>query len=553
MKLEVEDIPECKAVCVKESVDCRCKELEEICQEKGERCLQLELELKKMRAEYQALEDKVKAYEADKLYFEKELEDLKRLNSKFKNQTFCFEGNSQIRIVKNREQGSEIVELLEETDDCQLLQLMTENKVLEIEKKKAVSDAEIWKRKYMDLELCVLQTKSALQGGSVHVDEKVKVATEASDLDSHSARSRGSELNDNIGFEFSTGRNVKQQLSFKEERNPRRKMVPSTPAAPISASVIIDLSDSDSEPLTYVANPASVDLASKKEDCISTHSVPGEALSGEDLITSRGTSVKVSNRRDVEVQDDENGNLLSVSTPKRKRTLNMVTSDIDSDDEDDKVPIFKKMHPRVSITNDDKTCLNGLSLDTSPVVDNMTGAATPKRRRLRTLGQIEQKGMLEGCTTTKLETGKTKYCQGIPTAESVEDDDSEECQSDSEGDSLDEFIVDSSDDESGDDESASSKPVDESDKDADFDKNESEDDVDFGEILSQLQRRKNDKLEWEFEADMLAALGKDPKLCMKAVCALYRQQTSEEKADKKTYCNNGRGFNKLDAHRYGYL
>ncbi|KAJ6294941.1 hypothetical protein OIU76_022929 [Salix suchowensis] len=68
-------------------------------------------------------------------------------------------------------------------------------------------------------------------------------------------------------------------------------------------------------------------------------------------------------------------------------------------------------------------------------------------------------------------------------------------------------------------------------------------------ILSRLHRSKDHKFKWEFEGDMLADFGKDPELCMKAVCALYRQQTAEEKRNKETLHYNGRGFSKFDAPR----
>lgn len=75
-----------------------------------------------------------------------------------------------------------------------------------------------------------------------------------------------------------------------------------------------------------------------------------------------------------------------------------------------------------------------------------------------------------------------------------------------------------------------------------------DEDMDFGKILSKIQRSKTN-MKWEFEADMLAAFGKDPELCMKAVCALYRQQTSEEQMSKGALLSNQRGFNKFDAYK----
>ncbi|CAI8605607.1 unnamed protein product [Vicia faba] len=77
----------------------------------------------------------------------------------------------------------------------------------------------------------------------------------------------------------------------------------------------------------------------------------------------------------------------------------------------------------------------------------------------------------------------------------------------------------------------------------------SDDDMNFGKILSKIQREKKHEIKWEFEADMVAELGKDPVLCMKAVCSLYRQQTDDKQAIKGTLHRNGRGFNYHDADR----
>ncbi|XP_057442850.1 uncharacterized protein LOC130734436 isoform X3 [Lotus japonicus] len=78
----------------------------------------------------------------------------------------------------------------------------------------------------------------------------------------------------------------------------------------------------------------------------------------------------------------------------------------------------------------------------------------------------------------------------------------------------------------------------------------SDGEMNFGEILSKIRRSKNNnEMKWEYEGDMLAAFGKDPELCMKAVCSLYRQQTSEEQMSKEAIYQNNRGFSKFDAHR----
>jgi hypothetical protein len=49
---------------------------------------------------------------------------------------------------------------------------------------------------------------------------------------------------------------------------------------------------------------------------------------------------------------------------------------------------------------------------------------------------------------------------------------------------------------------------------------------------------------------MLSAFDEYTELTLKAVCALYRQQTEEEQAEKATIVHNKRGFSQIDARRY---
>ncbi|KAG9448387.1 hypothetical protein H6P81_014515 [Aristolochia fimbriata] len=116
---------------------------------------------------------------------------------------------------------------------------------------------------------------------------------------------------------------------------------------------------------------------------------------------------------------------------------------------------------------------------------------------------------------------------------SSEDDMEEESESDSE--SLSGFIVDKS--SSLGSEHSSEDSADES-------------DTDSG--LSQLFNRHNDS-NWVDEGQMLSSLGKNPELCMKAVCALYKRQTSEEQSVKGTIYHNKRGFSTIDALRGSQL
>ncbi|KAI3962226.1 hypothetical protein MKX01_030776 [Papaver californicum] len=66
----------------------------------------------------------------------------------------------------------------------------------------------------------------------------------------------------------------------------------------------------------------------------------------------------------------------------------------------------------------------------------------------------------------------------------------------------------------------------------------------LGEVMDRMAmnyRNKVKEVKWEFEADMLSSFEEDAELCMKALCALYRQQTFKEKS--------AIGFRYLDAVR----
>ncbi|XP_027338623.1 dentin sialophosphoprotein [Abrus precatorius] len=248
--------------------------------------------------------------------------------------------------------------------------------------------------------------------------------------------------------------------------------------------------------------------------------------------------------------------LLFVATPKRKRTCNVVTSESESDD--DNIPIckLKRMHIREVSTDQIRPDLSSSRPTTISENDSVM-----TRRRLLPLRKCVSKSQDDKISSSR--PRKTKHHQSIPTNANADDDESEENLLYSEGENMSDFIVDDSDVSNC--EETSSKSQDDTNCDVDSDSSNSEDvqdsnmdsnsqdvsdgDVDFGKILSKIQRSKPNKMKWEFEADMLAEFGKDPELCMKAVCALYRQQTSEEQMSKGALFNNHRGFSKFDAPR----
>lgn len=258
---------------------------------------------------------------------------------------------------------------------------------------------------------------------------------------------------------------------------------------------------------------------------------------------------------------DLDENLLFVATPKRKRTCNVVTSESESDDDNILICKLKRKHIQEPSSDQVRPDLSS-SPPANISEDNKVTDSVMTRRRLWPLRKCARKSQDDKISSCR--PRKAKNQQSIPTNDDADsDDESEEDLSYSEGENMSDFIVDDSDVSNCEDTSSTSQDVANSDV-ADSDSANSQDvqdsnmesysqdvsdeDMDFGNILSKIQRSKTN-MKWEFEADMLAAFGKDPELCMKAVCALYRQQTSEEQMSKGALLSNQRGFNKFDAYK----
>lgn len=580
-KAKNEDDTKCEIFFKNELVDCLCGELEERSKKAEARCVELELDIQKKKSEYEVLEDKFRALEADKLAIEEELKVLKRENDETKEHVDGVEG--EMKDSSRRERDVEkIVDLTEENEEeDKVVQLLIENKVLECEKKKAESEVKVWKQRFKELESQVLQldensfvryAEQPLMGGTkiegirprdgshdetdldyMQNNANVESLVDVGSTFCHSPgkgtvdlQAAGTPFTDLpckrdvcieegkkgvcLEYEVKYARQVRKQLSFEEERSPSKKLAPSTPGGARPASLgIIDISDSDSE----VDNSHAKKIRKVRvlEDCI----LGGCVGSEKEKFSQNRVKQTHYDQNDKEDMDAREENILIFPTPKRKRASNVVNSDTESDDDNVPISKLKWMHLQEKVPEIVGSDLNDCSVtDTISVGNNVMDIITPPRRRLVTLRKCEGKG---GAGRNNLsQASETKYHQGIPTREDVEDEDSEEAGSESEGESLGGFIVESSDVSHADDASSESQDV-------------SDDNVDFDEILSKLQRNKDHKSEWEFEADMLAAFGKDIELCMKAVCALYRQQTSEEKLSKETFYYNGRGFSKFDAER----
>ncbi|XVF53448.1 hypothetical protein PTKIN_Ptkin05aG0100200 [Pterospermum kingtungense] len=598
-----EEGPKNELVCDRDVGNCRCSELEEKSMKAEARCMELELEVQKRKSEYEAFETKFRILEEAKLALEEEIKVLKSQNN-----DFGCNDNEEVVGCGGKEVMKGVVDLTEDNgEEDEVFQLMAENRVLECEKSKAEIEAEVWKLKFKELESLTLQLqKNLVLKTEQPFDGKksdanccdVACGIKTSEANKSKDRSQfGTTLNDvqavsfmdsgsnplspgkvtgniqSAGTPFSdtpykyftsdkgdyrvqSSKRIKRHLAFQEERSPSKPMAPSTPSGPKPASVsIIDIHDSDDElDLAHHKTPSSSSKEQNRDANISAnYELEGTVASETEtrMIIGQNQEEKVGSSVD---------NVPFISVPKRKRASNIVTSDTESED-DDNIPIGKlrRMHCEGVVLDQTSFKSKGCLVSaTPPGIDNVCGTSTPRKRRLVSLRQSE--GKVQNCFSRK--TSESKCCKGIPTTEDVEDDDSEDTGSDSESDSLNDFIVNDSDVADG--ENGCSEPQGGSDcNNADSEpedvsssssactdsKDDSDKEVDFDVILSRLKRNKDHKSDWKFEGEMLAAFGKDVELCMKAVCALYRQQTSGEKLWKAAFCQNQRGFSKFDAHR----
>lgn len=500
------------------SESCRCDELVERSKKDEMRCAELELKLKKKDEQCEALEAKLRALEG-------EVEVL-RVSS---------EGR-KVKKVGNVKDG-EVDTVIDLTDDNEIEKLLIENSVLECEKKKYKSEAEVWKDRYWKLESWASQLK--LESGTYYHEENGKKE------ESGVIRTGGSSHLEPImdSKVLRVGR-VKRKMTFEIEERPSKTMALSTPFVAKSASVFAtDIVDSDDEPNT------------------SQHPFLDSEGSRDIFVTScfLGENEKISSSYAKNNEEDRNSgeDLPFVVTPKRKRNCNVISSESENDNDDVPISKLKRMHIQ-EVRPDEVRCdTNNFLAASASAVDKVIGTVTP-RQRMMPLRKLAKKSQ-EGRTAYTSSRAKHQQCNLKNAA--ADDDESQEDLSDCEDECLSDFIVDDFDELSSDD--ASSKSQDASDGDVNSDSCNSQDvpdnhmgdardvsdeDIDFSKILSQIQRKK-DHMEWEFEADMLADFGKDSELCMKAVCALYQQQTSEEQMSRGTLYTNQRGFSKFDANR----
>ncbi|KAI3757699.1 hypothetical protein L6452_05242 [Arctium lappa] len=501
------------------------------------------------------LEEKSKNDEMRCLMLEIEVEELKKKNKELEEEIARIQ-----KVVSDGEKGKEMVVDLtdEENEGDKFVQLLIENKVLECEKTSAEIEIRSWKEKVKELvsRVCELELKENMKGmneSSTGIDAGMVMATGKTHLDTDSflmSKEKVKEDTNVVSTHKTTVERgdtgcsqVRKRLSFEEDGYPNKKMAPSTPGVAQSPfSGVIDISDED-------VNYNEIPKVKKLSDTINCGSLAKSPCSSKND-PERTTLEHI----DEDDRDGSKGYSRIAASAKRKRTSNIITSDDEkSNDDEDMDGIFghssktasaKRKRAARIITSDDDTsdddnapiCTlmkrhsSRLNADSEDEVKEDVG-----RRHLK---RLRKPGFKNRQDRSTLDLNETVCLHGYSSSEDEEDNDGVEEGSENEGESLGGFIVDSS-------ESCSEvAPV------SDDSCDESKDALnDFKLTLDKIGRKKVLNLKWDLEGDMLADFGKDPELCMRAVCALYRQQTADEKAAKGTIHHNDRGFSQCDASR----
>ncbi|XP_019177775.1 PREDICTED: uncharacterized protein LOC109172984 [Ipomoea nil] len=560
-----------RRVCVQSEYECcrQCLNLEDSRKEAWNRCAALELEIEGKKNEVELLQHKLVALEGEKIAVENELQLLKRNSKEIEAQETHTKNVTNSVMGEGLKPMGGVIDLTEEEieGEDEVLRLMTENKVLECEKRKAETDIEVWKGKCEEMQLLIteLEKKLVSEDGNTAVHNKEEMnehrclqnaSLASATLDGLQAVEEVTKIDGTIhpktGMETSGTESehengekdvdhIRKRIRLVEEGHPNKKIAPCTPSGVKSAvNRVIDIDGSD-EDTNELCMPSLSE--SKVVGGLPDYGI-GNSMSENKLYSNNNIKISPVIHSDDDYDDliGPNNGAPCISTPKRKRAYNIVVTDSDSDD--DNLPLC-----RLGIRHSDEQ-----PRDYHPKKNSMESTVSEdevkdsgSRRRLVKLKSYEDKG--DG---VKRSLNYENNC-GANCGDEDEDD-----ESDNEGESLDGFIVDDDDDCNGDGLSDSNDGSNNNDAsaadDSSFDPEIASDNEEtFGEIISRIRRKKTHKLEWDYEADMLTAFAEVPELCMKAVCALYRMQTDDEKNCKSTMYMNERGFSQCDAYRGSQL
>ncbi|MQL75870.1 hypothetical protein Taro_008251 [Colocasia esculenta] len=487
-----------------------------------------------------ALEARVRDLALEKSVASGEAEKYRNLCGKLEGEVLEKEEEVKVVSLREREAVSRIEEMKKREQEFRekILELQVENGNLACALRTAEVEVMDWKRKYGEVEALSLRL----------VEENMSLKAKGQGMTPKIDREDGSNLPTGQNRDEVRENSKPPQVLKLEGENSDREVYGAVRggAAPAMAAVI-EIIESEDE------------MDGNDRGCLKQN-MAGTLGDNGDLQTK-----SVSNELRLDLENDaatladgsrSRENVLSTSTPKRKRTSRVIMSDSESEEDENRGPKEESKRSRVEETVECSS-VNSHSDDDC----GNRELVTPLRRRLVPLSQCsggkDKREIISsrGSATAVLSSirrdraaGKNRgsVCRQLqyPVIDDVRDDevhgdeDAVSMESDSEGESLGGFIVDESSASNDECSSASVSSEQEESSDASIDM-----------LLSKICREKHG-MKWEYEADMLASFGKDPLICMKAVCALYRQQTADEQSVKGTLLVNNRGFNKLDARRW---
>ncbi|CAE6238020.1 unnamed protein product [Arabidopsis arenosa] len=462
------------------------------------------MEVNSMGQNCRCLELEERVLKGEEKYIELETE-LQKRNKEFESLELRVKELESEKLVVEEELRN-----LKESEESSLIDQMMVNGVLEFEKQVAKKEVDDWKIKFEKLVETVrkLYEIGGFGYGELELDENVK-----------------------LGLELARIKNIESCKVYKDDALPReglgfyQGLGSPYMTTPVKDYILERDRDRDNMSSRRRVNK----MLSFEDDC---HKSGGVVDLSDDETEERSEKEyadvmdTLEERTIGENYEDEDVEPCDVntSTPSRRKRKRVIASDSehddDDDDDEDNIPISVLMN------------LKPTNQEMSDLVDTPNKGESESRRlsgQRRVSARLNKRRVSEGISAT------TERLVGIPTTDNADDDETEE---ESESESLDGFIVDDVSHESV------------SEKSDETGEEESDGETDYAEVMSRLRRdKKPEKRIWEYEADMLADFGKDPELCMRAVCVLFRFQTEDEKVERSSHVSNGRGFSKVDAVR----
>ncbi|XP_010445655.1 PREDICTED: uncharacterized protein LOC104728364 isoform X1 [Camelina sativa] len=465
----------------------------------------MSIEVKSMDQNCRCLELEERVLKSEEKYTELETE-LQKQNKECESLELRIKELESEKLVVEEELRN-----LKESEESSLVEQMMVNGALEIEKQMAVKESEDWKTKFEKLVETVrkLDEIGGFRYGELELDENVKLglelariknSTESCKVDKDFTSREGLGYQQGSGSPYMTTP-VKDYYMLGRDRD--------NMSSRGRVNKMLSFEDDDGDKSTGV-----VDLCDGETE----EGSEKECADAKDGLEERSID---ENYEDDDVESCE----VNKSTPCGRKRKRVIASDSETDDDDeDNIPI---------------SILKNLKPSDQEMVDTPTKGESGSRRLSGQRRRVSSRLRKQRVISASSEQNSPERVVGIPTIGNAEDDETAE-ETESETASLEGFIVSDDDDDSQGSVSENS--------DHETGEEESDGETGYADVMSMLRREKKpENRKWEYEADMLADFGKDPELCMRAVCVMYRLQTDDEKLSSSSHICNGIGFNKFDA------